>query len=72
MLHPNNRFIYYVAITDLFITWCRCAPSLRQGHKSKKRNTDATDLTRIGLFTDLFFDFIELLIIGFWFGFIWI
>ena len=50
-------FRVLVVLTEIFIPCCCCVPSLRRGHKSKKRNTDATDLTRIGLFTDSFFWF---------------
>ena len=39
------------------------------GPQIKKWNTDSTDFTRIGLFTDSFFDDIELMILGFCFGF---
>ena len=38
----------------------------------KKRNTDTTDLTRIGLSRIFFFDIIWLMILGFGYGFIWI
>ena len=41
----------------IYYSVCRCVPSLRQGHKSKKWNTDSTDFTRISLFTDSFFWF---------------
>ena len=61
-------------MTDCYYHWyCHYVVAVcfwtAAGTRIKKMKADSPDFTRIGLFTDSFFDDIELMILGFWFWF---
>ena len=67
-----HGYIHSVFLMDVFIPCCRCVPSLRRGHKSKKETRISQTLHGVVFHGSFFLIIFGSVILGFCYGFIWI